>query len=97
MNLSIVCVLLQQPTKNCSSSYRLAHVNEGCPPGQEQPRIIRRMIRKWLQNLDNFGIVLQHGIAEPQNLANKSIIRMSFNLALQRRNCLLVQFSAKAR
>ena len=65
-------------------------------PSPQRAELLR-MIGERLQNLDDFVIVLQHGISEPQNLPNKRILRVSFDLALQGRNCLLIELGSKAR
>src|SRR5260370_19772366 len=83
---SVVGILLQQPTKNTSSSPGLMRADQSGTPRKEQARIVRRVFDKGVQNFNDLRIVLQHGIAEAQKLTDERAVGMRSELAFEPRN-----------
>src|SRR4030088_927772 len=96
VDLSVVGILLEQTFENSLSSVRLTHANERGAPREEQPGILGRMIQKRLEHGNHFCIILLHGITEAEKLPAKRVIRVGFQLTLQRCDSLRVSLGAEA-
>ena len=88
--------MLQQPAENAGSSSGLMRVHQGRTPREEQARIVGRMVEQGVEKVNDLRIVLRHGIAQGENLADESVLGMRLELALQGRNSFRVELGSEA-
>src|SRR5467141_2181437 len=96
VNRGVARVLLQQPAENVCGNLGLPRSNECRTPSEEQPRIVRGALEKWMQNLGGFLKVVRRKITEPEKLANEGIVGSRGEPALQRRYGLGIKLGAIA-
>src|SRR5260370_5787561 len=65
--------------------------DQSVTPDEKQARIVGRVFEKGVQNFNDPRVVLQHGIAEAQKLANERVVGMHAELAFERRNSVRVE------